>query len=356
MCYNCGFMKYLLFAITIIVAACNTSIKDQKSVKENPLADSLRAKADVRPEANKNTVVLEPADLIGYWVGWFIADLSDTAKQALFDNNITYSERNKINISIDSISGTYVKGHSVVANNNRPFEGEVDFKADIYTFRVKEPGDGKHDGEFFFQIAKGDSVVKGYWESYGDAIVKRRKYSLIKEFYTYDTSLVLDGWFMDYEKLKYSTDTFNLVQLVKEYGSINAIIYSFYGEDTSDLSSAQQSEYLTWLKEDIELGSEFAYSVTSKVFDYNPSSQKLPKEFVENLTKADIYILRNSIYARHGYSFKDSKLRSYFDWQDWYIPVHAYIKSDITDIEKENITLLLKYEEHAEEYYDMFGR
>ena len=124
-------MKYLLFTITIIVAACNTSIKEQKSVKENPLADSLRAKADVRPEANKNTVVLEPADLIGYWVGWFIADLSDTEKQALFDNNITYSDRNKINISIDSISGTYVKGHSVVANNNTPFEGEVDFKADI---------------------------------------------------------------------------------------------------------------------------------------------------------------------------------------------------------------------------------
>ena len=93
-------MKYLLFAITIIVAACNTSIKDQKSVKENPLADSLRAVDDVRPEANKNTVVLEPADLIGYWVGWFIADLSDSAKQALFANNVTYSERNKINISI----------------------------------------------------------------------------------------------------------------------------------------------------------------------------------------------------------------------------------------------------------------
>ena len=67
-------------------------------------------------------------------------------------------------------------------------------------------------------------------------------------------------------------------------------------------------------------------------------------------------MLRNSIYARHGYSFRKRQLRAYFDKQDWYIPVHANIKSDLTEIEKKNIQLLLKYEEHAEEYYDEFGR
>jgi hypothetical protein len=262
----------------------------------------------------------------------------------------------KINISIDSISGNYVKGHSVVANNNRPFEGEVELKADIYTFRVKEPGDDKHDGEFLFQIAKGDSVVKGYWEAYGDATVKRRKYNLIKEFYAYDSSLQLQSSFLDWEKVKIKLDTFNLKQLLKEYGSINNLIYTFADRDTLEISEVQQQEYLAWIKDDFETGSESVYTTTDKVFEYNPSAQILTKEFVENLTKADIYILRNSIYARHGYSFKDRKLRSYFDWQDWYIPVHAYIKSEITDIEKQNITLLLKYEEHAEEYYDEFGR
>ena len=31
-------------------------------------------------------------------------------------------------------------------------------------------------------------------------------------------------------------------------------------------------------------------------------------------------------------------------------------ESDLTEIEKKNIQLLLKYEDHAEEYYDEFGR
>ncbi|MFT5952599.1 MAG: hypothetical protein ACI9AU_001321, partial [Bacteroidia bacterium] len=31
-------------------------------------------------------------------------------------------------------------------------------------------------------------------------------------------------------------------------------------------------------------------------------------------------------------------------------------RSDITELEKANIKLLLAYEEHAEEYYDSYGR
>ncbi|MEY2924611.1 MAG: hypothetical protein RLZZ337_1159 [Bacteroidota bacterium] len=349
-------MKNLLLIAITLLAACQSSIKDEKQPKELPQSDSIRAAEDVRPVANTNTIVNDPADLIGYWVGWFIADISDSAKDALYDAGIQYSNRNKINISIDSIAGTYVKGHSVVANNNRPFEGELELKADIYTFRVKEPGDDKHDGQFLFQIAKGDSVVKGYWESYRAANVKRRKYSLEKAFYAYDSSVVLDGWYMDMEKMKYEVDTFNLEKLTKEFGTVNKIIEAWFGEDTLNMTEEDKEQYLGWIKEDMEMGSSTAYSVTEKVFEYNASSQKLPKEYAENLTKADIFILRNSIYARHGYSFKDRKLREYFDWQDWYIPVHAYIKADITDLEKENIALLLKYEEHAEEYYDEFGR
>lgn len=349
-------MKYIYLISLLAIVACQSNIKDHKQPKELPQSDSIRAAEDVRPVANTNTIVNEPADLIGYWVGWFIADMPDSVSRALTEQGKQWSHRNKINISIDSIAGAYVKGHSVVANNNRPFEGELLLKADIYTFKVKEPGEDKHDGEFLFQIAKGDSVVKGYWEAYGDATVKRRKFSLKKEFYSYDTSLVLDGWFMDFEKLKYNVDTFSEEKLIAEYGSINKAIDAWYGEDTLAITKEEKQQYLTWIKEDMEMGSEAAYSVTEAVFKYNPSSQKLPKEYVENLTKADIYILRNSIYARHGYSFKDRKLRQYFDWQDWYIPVHAYIKADITDLEKENIALLLKYEEHAEEYYDEFGR
>ena len=82
----------------------------------------------------------------------------------------------------------------------------------------------------------------------------------------------------------------------------------------------------------------------------------LTKSDVENLKKGDIVIIRNTIYARHGYSFKNQPLRVFFDAQDWYIPVHTDVKSELTDIEKDNIKLLLRYERNAKEYYDYFGR
>jgi hypothetical protein len=72
--------------------------------------------------------------------------------------------------------------------------------------------------------------------------------------------------------------------------------------------------------------------------------------------KGDLEIIRNAIYARHGYSFKNRKMRYVFDQIDWYNPVHVDIRSDLTDLEKKNIDLLKRYEGHAVTYYDSFGR
>ncbi len=95
---------------------------------------------------------------------------------------------------------------------------------------------------------------------------------------------------------------------------------------------------------------------SADVYKYNPSTTALTKEQVSNLKKADIFILRNSIYARHGYSFKKQPLRVFFDEQDWYIPISNDVKSELTPLEKQNITLLMRYEKNAKEYYDVFGR
>jgi hypothetical protein len=38
------------------------------------------------------------------------------------------------------------------------------------------------------------------------------------------------------------------------------------------------------------------------------------------LTKEDLRMLRNTIYATHGYAFKDKTLRAFFEHFAWYIP------------------------------------
>ena len=74
------------------------------------------------------------------------------------------------------------------------------------------------------------------------------------------------------------------------------------------------------------------------------------------VTASKLKILRNSIFARHGFAFRDKQLRMYFEQFNWYMPVFGDVKDELTEIEKENIDLLLRYEKNAEEYYDTFGR
>ena len=86
------------------------------------------------------------------------------------------------------------------------------------------------------------------------------------------------------------------------------------------------------------------------------NKEKLDKLDVENMHKGDLEVMRNSIYARHGYSFKNRKMRYVFNHVDWYVPMFTDIRENLTTLEKENIALMKRYEQHAERYYDTFGR
>jgi YARHG domain len=91
-------------------------------------------------------------------------------------------------------------------------------------------------------------------------------------------------------------------------------------------------------------------------FDKNPSLEELKANDVENLTKQQLSIISNFIFARHGYSFNKKNIRMQFEGLDWYIPVSTDIKADLTDIEKKNLMLLKRYNRYAEDHYDDFGR
>ena len=85
-------------------------------------------------------------------------------------------------------------------------------------------------------------------------------------------------------------------------------------------------------------------TATDSIYSINASNRMLSKNDLENLKKGDLLIIRNTIYARHGFSFKNRPLRIFFDAQEWYMPVNMNIKPQLTEIEKKNIQLLLKYE------------
>jgi hypothetical protein len=119
----------------------------------------------------------------------------------------------------------------------------------------------------------------------------------------------------------------------------------------------------TWQPNDKKL-KEKKYSLKRREFKYDPqlgnypmsSTNLLTPEELEGYIKSDLRIMRNEIYARHGYCFKVKDMREYFDNQDWYMPVSMNVLDNLTDIEKKNQALIKRYEKYAAEYYDNYGR
>lgn len=77
------------------------------------------------------------------------------------------------------------------------------------------------------------------------------------------------------------------------------------------------------------------------------SSRILSDSEVSVLSKEELRLARNEIYARHGRKFDDVQLQSYFDSKSWYkgtIDPADFSESMLSEIEKKNIELIKMYE------------
>lgn len=103
------------------------------------------------------------------------------------------------------------------------------------------------------------------------------------------------------------------------------------------------------------LRKNFEYSATAGEFP-EASTRLLTDDDLNNMYKDELRLMRNTIYARHGYSFKLKDMRQEFDAKTWYMPVSTDVRKKLTPIELKNATLIKKYEKYAGENYDDYGR
>lgn len=245
----------------------------------------------------------------GSWVGNFNAEKYN-------ENSEEISYVNKISIVIKKITTDLVVGQSVVAGNSRPLTGAISCSDN--SFVLKEPGDNKYDGTFTFHI-KGDTL-SGKWVSNNKKVaVTERSFKLVKKQFAYYPQLMLpeERDYIDYSHTKSE-------EIVEEDGTVSR--ENFY---------RQASE---------------------SVRTINASTEVLTEDQLKNLKKLDLEIIRNTVFARHGYTFKKKSVRQFFDPVDWYVPVSEDVSADLTKLEKDNIVLLKRFEKYAEDNYDSFGR
>lgn len=254
--------------------------------------------------------------LYGNWVGDFTASEYQEDKT---EEDFVFI--NKINIVIKRIQGNNVTGQNIVAGNSRPIAGTIRNKNDESHFVMKETGDDKNDGVFRFTIK--NDTLSGEWTSNNKkAIVTKRTFKLVKQNFEYKPEVMLPDDDVYYDSYSMKIDS--------------AMI---------EIDGEEEMQY-----------SEIYRAASDIIYKINSSTTKLSEADVKNLKKLELEILRNTIFARHGYTFKKKSYRQFFDPVDWYIPVSEDVSKELTSIEKENIKLLERFEKYAEDNYDSFGR
>lgn len=71
----------------------------------------------------------------------------------------------------------------------------------------------------------------------------------------------------------------------------------------------------------------------------------LTEDDLRGLSKDQLEIARNEIYARHWYQFQQQKMINYFNNQSWYVRSSRKITTaDLSDLEYENVMLIQRVE------------
>jgi hypothetical protein len=65
---------------------------------------------------------------------------------------------------------------------------------------------------------------------------------------------------------------------------------------------------------------------------------------ISGLSRTTLQIMRNEIFARHGYIFSRDDLSDYFNRKAWYTPSKYNVEKELSDIEKYNVNFIKSYE------------
>lgn len=74
------------------------------------------------------------------------------------------------------------------------------------------------------------------------------------------------------------------------------------------------------------------------------STRYVTHDDLAHKSKAELRIMRNYIYAMHGYIFKSHDLQVYFAQYPWYTPRYSNVEYDLSRLEQSNVRTIKAYE------------
>ncbi len=83
-------------------------------------------------------------------------------------------------------------------------------------------------------------------------------------------------------------------------------------------------------------------------YPYTSMKLVLPSQ-LDFFTKAQLRVMRNEIYARHGYVFSSADLKAHFSKMSWYKPLNDNSKVQLSQLEQLNVDLIKAWENNKAE-------
>lgn len=307
-------MKRLFFAVLGFAALASCHNKTNKKTLITP--DSVSAV--VENEIHK--------ELYGNWVGDFVVDgkVSEEILEKIGEFPADFDYGPKINLTIKRITADTVIAQNVVKGNLRPLVGKMEENGNRIAFILDEPGDKKSDGRFEFRL--NNDTLEGSWVAFDQGVnVKKRNFKLTKKQFVYNANLMLSN---------------------DEDGEP---LIDWYASKKESRTVEDGDTTYTYIN-------DLYRAASPAVFKLNGSKMKLTEGDLKNLKKLDLEIIRNTIFARHGFAFTKINVRQFFDPVDWYVPVSNDVTKELSKLERDNIAILTRFEKYATDNYDQFGR
>ena len=92
-------------------------------------------------------------------------------------------------------------------------------------------------------------------------------------------------------------------------------------------------------------GSSYNTTTSNVPGDYPEASTRvLAYSDLRGYSKRELKIMRNEIFARHGYIFKTADMKNHFASKSWYTPRYNDVNNMLTDVEIQNIKLIQSME------------
>lgn len=180
---------------------------------------------------------------------------------------------------------------------------------------------------------------------------------LSQKFCGYYKSKDGKSYYIDYQNKKstgFATDTCQIIEYYLWNAPANV---NCYIEDVPNVN-----DHITEFK----FGTQYFYATEDNFYLYNTTNKSLTtlsryyptnverypftatqivnREAMNYFSKTELQIMRNEIFARHGYIFSTDAMKKHFNTQTWYKPTSKNVDAQLTTFEKLNVETIKKAE------------